>query len=337
MLRGQNKKAESDLNKEYADSGYRVKCEFYDDVKSYEEGSAIIDSMASDKNITAVIGSVDMDINKTAAYVLNNNKKLFVVPFFLYDDVFEDNNYSMVFSLCNSAQTVGKILKLATAKTPAKRWAVCAADGNFEQAEMKSFLQCDAGDSIQIADCVSISALESKFGDIYDRWETLGVEGVVMFPEADEGFDILKKLKKRNPALICGGDTAFDDSTLTQNDKELMDAMNGFILVGEFMTNYDDEEETELFQKMKDEYLENTGEQTDLWYIQGYNAVRVIADTAIKNKTTDPERIAEILHSDGYDGLIEDFTFNEKGEQKTQRYTYVVFDENGYTKAYDID
>ena len=330
-------RAVSDLNKEYADSGYNVECEFYENVGSYDEGSATVDAIAADKSLTAVIASTDMDINKTAAYVFDNDKKLFIVPYFIYDDVFEDNNYSMVFSLCDSAENVGETLKLAGEKTTAKRWAVCAADGSgFAQAEMKGFLQCETGSSMKVVDCVNMSALETNFDEIYKRWETLGVEGVIMFPEAGKGFDVLKKLKQRNPNLICGGDTAFDDSTLLLGDKELLRAMTGFIIVTEVVIDDITEEESNIFKNMKEEYTKNTGKEIDLWYIQGYNAVRIIADTAIKNDTVNPVEIAEFLHKDGYDGFIRDFSFDEKGAQKKQVYKYNILNADGIGEEFEI-
>lgn len=329
-------RAERDLNKEYADSGYTVECEFYSDSGSYEEGSALIDAAAADESIDAVIGSMDMDISKTAAYVFDNAEKLFVMPFFLYDDVYEDNNYETVFSLCNSAQTVGEILRLAAAETTAKRWAVCAGDGKFEQAEMRGFLQYGADNSIQTVDCVSMPALEASFDEIYSRWETLGVEGVIMFPEANEGFEILKKIKSKNPAIICGGDTAFDNSTLMNEDKELMQAMNGFIFANEFTLADRTQEDKDIIQEMVDEYTANTGNLFDTWYIQGYNAVRIIADTAIKNKTVDSSKIAEILHKDGYQGLIENFSFDAKGRQENPEYQYSIIDEKGYSHDVNV-
>ncbi len=330
-------RAERDLNREYADLGYNVECEFYGDDGNYEEASARIDTIAADESLTAVIGSMDMDTSKTAAYVFDSTGKLFVMPYFLYDDVYEDNNYSMVFSLCDSAENVGETLRLAGEKTTAKRWAVCASDASeFAQAEMTGFLQCETDSSMKVVDCVNMSSLETNFDEIYKRWETLGVEGVIMFPEVGKGFDVLKKLKQRNPNLICGGDTAFDNSTLLMSDKELLRAMTGFIIVTEVVIDGITEEEADRFKDMKDEYMKNTGKEIDLWYIQGYNAVRIIADTAIKNDTVDPVKIAEILHKDGYDGFVRDFSFDEKGAQNKQVYKYNIFNAEGIVEEFEI-
>lgn len=332
-------KAVSDVNSEYADSGYCVECEFYNDNGSYEQGAAIIDALAADESVTAVIGSVDMDINKTAAYVFQQAGKLFAVPYFLYDSVYQNNHYSTVFSLSSSAQTVGIILRVAAAElTEAKRWVVCAADGEFARSEMNGFLQCEYGtdQGMTVVDCVSMSTLENNFDETYQRWETLGVEGVILFPKGDEGFELLKKLKSRNPALVCGGDTAFDNSTLMQSDPELLSAMTGFIMAAEFMTTLETAEQIAAYMSVGEAYYEETGNDPDEWYFQGYNTVRMIADTAIGSGTNDPLEIAELLHENGYVGLCEEFYFQENGELRIDRCEFDVVDENGLLEAYAI-
>ena len=326
-------RAVRDLNNEYSASGYSVECEFYSDDNSYETGAAIIDALAADKTVTAVIGSNNMQINKTAAYVFDKAGKLFVVPYFLYDSVYRDNHYDTVFSLDSSAQTVGETLCIAAAKTSAKRWAVCADNGEFELAEMNGFLKNAAARGIQTVDCVNISELENNFDEVYKRWETLGVEGVVMFPKDSEGFEILKKLKRRNPDLICGSDTAFDNSALLSSDTELRQAMISFIMTDAFVIDYETEEEAERLDKMAEEYTLETGNALDTWYIHSYNAVRMIGDTAIRNKTCDASLIAKLLHENGYEGLGQRFYFDENGSQASAVSSYVIYDENGYAES----
>lgn len=330
-------RAIEDLNKEYADSGYSVECEFYSDNGSYEEGAVIVDKLAGDRSVTAVIGAIDMEINRTAAYAFNEAGKLFVVPFFLYEDVYYDNNYNAIFSMSNSAQTIGETLCIAAAQTDAKRWVLCAADNEFDRSEMNGFLKLSQSCKIQVVDCVNIMELKTNFDGIYKRWETLGVEGVIMFPNGSEGFEILKELKRRDTALICGGDTAFDNSSILNADEELLQAMVGFIMSEEFVMREGTDEEYDLAADMRDEYVQKTGEPFDTWFIHGYNAARMIGDTAIRNKTKSAEEIARILREDGYKGLLEEFYFDKSGSQITSSYTFCVFDETGYPIEHEIE
>lgn len=321
--------AAENLNSEYFGSGYTVECEFYNDNGNYDEGAAIIDTLAADESVTAVLGSIDMDINKTAAHIFNEAGKLFVVPHFLYDSVYEDNHYDKVFSMCNSADTVGKILRNAASSTGAKRWAICMADGEFEQKEMNGFLQSDREDGIEIVDCANISMLVNRFDEIYDMWEILSVEGVVMFPYGNEGFDILKKIKNRNPNIVCAGDTAFDRSEIFKVDEEIKKAMNGFIMAEEFMLYDKSKEETDIHNNLSEKYYQKTGKYLDTWFFQAYNSVRMIADTAIQNHTVNSNDIAKLLKENGYKGLCQKVRFDENGSLITDEARYLVFDNNG--------
>ncbi|MBR0366005.1 MAG: hypothetical protein IJH94_04315, partial [Clostridia bacterium] len=119
----------------------------------------IVDELADDAGITAVIGSRDKDINSTAAYVFNEKRKLFVVPYKLYDSVFENNQYDTVFSLATSGKELGAdLLAAAMTETEAKRWAVCAAEDEFSISEMRGFMQ-RKGSDIKVVDCNDIVTL----------------------------------------------------------------------------------------------------------------------------------------------------------------------------------
>lgn len=323
-------RAIKDIGEEYSDSFLDIKCEFYSFDGSYAEGAALADSIASDESIDAVIADSDMQINKTAAHIFDKAEKLFIVPYFLYDSVFSDNSYSMTFSMCRTASETGGLLRAAASKTTARRWAVCAADGDFEREEMNGFLSGSEKDGIKVVDCVDISETLEDFDGVYRRWELLGVDGVVMFPTDEEGFEVLKKIRSKSSSMVCMGDSAFDDSELTDSDEDMKRVMTGFIMADEFSLSASGEEEDARINEMAEEYEASTGFELDTWYIQGYNAVRMVADTAADCGSGDPKLIAEQLHKDGYSGLVQYLVFDEKGSCISQNEIYNMFDETGY-------
>ncbi len=321
---------------EYSEKGYRVECEFYGDGGSYGEGAAVIDSLAYDGEITAIIGSRNMDINKTAAHVYSKADKLFVVPFFLYDSVYDNNNYSMIFSMCNSAGTVGECLRAAAANTAAKRWAVCAAENEFSTAEMNGFIGGSADDGIQTVDCVGMRTLENDFDGVFKRWKTLGVEGVMMFPGDERGFELLKAIRGREPNMVCGGDTMFDDHEILLARPDIMSIMPGFIMANEYDYKDISADGRNAFE-IAEKYSSEAKDGFDSWFLQGYNAVRMVADTAAEADTTNGARIAELLHENGYNGLCQNFKFDEKGKQSSDKYLYFVFAEEGLSERIEVD
>lgn len=320
------RRAVGELNDEYADSGYSVECVFVGG-DSYEDSVALIDTLAADPSVTAMIGAVEMDVNQTAAEVCERSQKLMVVPYVLNDSVYTANHYTMVFSMANSGRYIGQTLRIAARESGKTRWVLCAENREFELEEVRGFLQSGGEDGIRVVDCVNITTLQNHFDETCTRWETLGVEGVILFPEGSEGFELLKKLKSRNPDWIFGGDSAFDDSTLICTDAELAEAMTDFILVPEFSDDEDQmsQEQMDHVIALEREYYERTGSDIDTWFFQGYNAVRMICDTAVQNQVTDPVKIAQLLHQDGYCGLLSPLNFDDDGQLIVDTYYYVVF------------
>ena len=328
--------AAEELGRMYDECGYTIEYQFYNYDGSYEEGSAIVDMLADDETVTAVVGGTDMSLNKTAAYVLDKAGKVFVVPFFLYDSAFDNNHYTTVFSMCNSGREVGVTLCYAAEQTTAKRWAVCTADREFERTELQGFLDAQHGAGIDVVDCVNVSELQNNLEEVFGRWEMLGVEGVALFPEDKEGFALLKEIKRRWPDMICAGDTAFDNSEMLTNDTELMAAMNGFIMADEAILDFSTQEGVDAYNALIEEYTQRTGKEMDTWYVQGYNAVRMIGDTAVRIGTTDPGAIAAALHEDGYAGTAQSFQFQANGKLANADRTYNVLAADGYAQPYII-
>lgn len=327
--------AVADVQKEYADTGYVFDVEFFNDESNYQKGMKMVDQLMYDDNFIAVIGSRNQEINRNMAHIVDKHEKIFVSPYYMYDSVCEDNYYDYVFSMCSSAKNTGILLRKVVEQSSAKKWAVCFASKEFEKDELVGFVNYH-GDHTEIVDCVSIDVLNKDFDAVYNKWDLLGVEGVVFFVEEFEGFAVLKKLKAKNPNLICAGDISFDNSTFLQIDAENKAAMTNFMMVDAFCLEYDDENDNKKFEQIADSYMNEKGTKIDYWYLQGYHAVRMICDTAVKNKTTNPKVIAEALHDNGYDGIRQKFEFDMRGMQTIVPSYYNIFTADGTWKKYTV-
>ena len=76
-----------------------------------------------------------------------------------------------------------------------------------------------------------------------------------MFSSGRDGFGALKNIKRRNPDIICAGDTAFDDSEIPENDTVLTAAMSGFIMPNEFNMRGETDDEKNLILNMIEQYI----------------------------------------------------------------------------------
>lgn len=224
----------------------------------------------------------------------------------MYDSTFEDGNYDKVFSLNYSSENIGTVIENIAQGSSAKKWAVCYSDDKISRAEIKGFNNVD--NDINIVASVKINTFMSDFNQAVDRWKLLGVEGVVLIPYEDEGFDLFYRLKNEMPEVYVISDSSLDDDNELQTNRQYFDKV--YIVDSFFVTS----EESEIFTN--EEYL-------DTWEIHGYNALRMTVDTTIENDTDDPIKIAEILHKNGYTGGLESYKFNEKGILYSEKFSYI--------------
>ncbi|MBQ3425512.1 MAG: amino acid ABC transporter substrate-binding protein [Clostridia bacterium] len=325
-----------DLNSEYADTAFSFEYELYDDKNSYETGAVIIDRLSSDDSVTAVVAPNITELNRLAAYVFDENNKLFLIPYILNDSAYSGNFYNTVFSLTYSNTKIGRIMRGAAAKTPAKRWAACIDNSELSMSELHGFINSNSDDNIKLADCVSFESIEGSIEEKFRMWDTLGVEGIMLL-SADERFDDFKIIKKRFPDAQFILNSSFDKSEIILKDAELMSLLNNVIQTAEFTGYPHDDKAEKEFKTAKEMFEKKHGKAFDLWYLHAYNMIRMIGDTAVRIDSTDPECIAKALHSDGYDGICESYEFNESGERTDYRTEYAIYADNGRCYMMSLD
>ena len=305
------KKAYADVCQEYKDSGFEIKCEFFDDNENYAVADKITAGLVNDESITAIIASSSAKICESQAYQTDRKDKILICPHCIYDDMLRDCNYDKVFSLNYSSEQIGTVMENIARTVPPNKWAVCYSDDKICKSKVLGFTN---NKDIEVVDSVKINMLNSDFNRTIDRWRMLGVEGIVFVPY-DESFDLFYRLKKAMPSLYIISDSSLDDVDELRANR---DSFNNVYIVDSFYTN-DDEYENEKFADY---------EMYDTWEIHGYNALRIVVDTAVKNNTNDAKKIAEILHKEGYDGELESYIFAENGSLKPDMFSYYEITEN---------
>jgi len=299
------KKAYEDVCEEYKDSGFEINMNIYDDKDDYETAERITAKLVNDDSITAIIASSSAEICANQAYQADKAGKVLICPRWIYDDTLSEGRYSRVFSLNYSSEQIGSVMENIAQNSIAKKWVVCYSDDKISRTEIKGFTD---NEGVNVVDFVKINVLTSDFSKIIDRWKLLGIEGVVLVPYENEGFEIFYKLKEAMPNLYIISDSNLDNDNELQENRE---NFNNVYLLDSFYTRSEESE------KFTDE------ESLDTWEVHGYNALRIIIDTAVKNNTNDSDEIAEILHKDGYDGELESYRFTEIGTLEPEIFSYI--------------
>lgn len=301
-------RAYKDVLEEYKDSGFDIQCDFYDKTNTYESVDKLTKELVKDKQLTAIIGSDNPEIARSQLYAAQKKGKILISPGRMYDDEMTVNN-DLGFYMSYIAQDIGDLMIKISGTLPDVKWAVCTANDKISRQETQGFRSTDPA---IVMDYVNTDELNVYFDRIILRWKNLGIKGVVMAPRSDEGVELIYRLKKEIPDLYVITDSDMDNQHEYIEHKELY---NNFYIADIFSV---DKSEAEYV-----EYTEKTGKFEDTWETHGYNSFRMIVDTAVQNDTSNPTRIAKILHTSGYKGKGETFNFEKNGTLIPEHFRYV--------------
>lgn len=296
-----------DLNTLYAEQGYEISYEFYDDGAIFQQGMEAINKIASDPEITAVVGTSSLNLLDVSADVLDGAGKLLITYYSSSDSLFE-NGYTHVFRNCYGESDLGgAIAAYAAARQDVRRVAVYHSDTEYERGLVRAFLRESRGTEVEVVDIVTTTPLETELDTALARWERLGVDTVLVSQYlAEDSFEILRRVRTMDPKMNILGDFSFDytDDLLANGD-----VSDDIYIAGPLAV--DESQELEDFYQR---YERRYGSTPTQWAIQLYDSIRMVADTAVRVGSTDPTIIAQALREQGgYTGVGGTIAFDGKG------------------------
>ena len=202
--------AVEELNAEYGERGFVIRTAVIDDQARYELGVAKAMELAADPSVTAVLNLQNFDVSKTAADILARSQRPILFPYGAYDSLFTKGNHYL-FCGVPSFSDLGHAMAMYVKDHGFRRIAVYC-NGVQSQNELVTAFELALMDSqAKIVDYVSSIVSSSHFDPIYNRWEALGVDAVVIaqygLPEA---FAVLAIIRGRDQRLAI-----IEDPSLT--------------------------------------------------------------------------------------------------------------------------
>lgn len=296
-----------DLNTLYGEQGYEISYEFYDDGAIFQQGMEAINKIASDPEITAVVGTSSLNLLDVSADVLDGAGKLLITYYSSSDSLFE-NGYTHVFRNCYGESDLGgAIAAYAAVRQDIRRVAVYHSDTEYERGLVRAFLRKTRGTDVEVVDIAATTPLETELDAAIERWEKLGVDTVLVSQYlAEDSFEILRKVREMDPEMNILGDFSFDytDDLLANGD-----VSDNIYIAGPLAV--DESPELDEFYRR---YEQRYGSRPTQWAVQLYDSIRMVADTAVRAGSTSPTAIAEALREQGgYTGVGGTIAFDGKG------------------------
>jgi len=295
-----------ELNTAYAGRGLVIKTAVIDDKALYETGVEKATELARDKAVTAVLNLQNFDVSKTTADILAASGKPVLFPYGAYDSLFEkDNPY--LFCGVPAFSDLGEAVAAYVRKNGYKRLAVYY-NGKQSQDEFVTAIELALLNSeTKIVDYVSSIASGSEFDGIYSRWQALDADCVVIAQYGlERAFEVLKMLRTRDKEIAVIGEPIFNRASALAENKAIAE---GMVVPSTLVI-----EESEELTAFKERYREKYGLEADIWAVQGYDMLRLVADNGAALETNNPAELASALHDEkGYRGIGRLITFKKGG------------------------
>lgn len=301
--------AVEELNKDYASQGYTIKTEVIDDLASYEKGVEIAARLSTDEAVTAVLNVQNFDISKTTAGMLSESGKSTFFPYGAFDSLMLKEN-KMLFNSVPSFADLGSAMANYAVQKGYKRIAIYHSGKASQEDLITAFELAHLGNDATVVDFVPTIVSEEVFDSVYSRWQALEVDCVVLsHSELEQAFEVLKMLRNRNQEIAVLGDPIFDRANALEQNKVIAE---GLVVPSTLVIK-----DSEKLRAFKARYKDKYGKEADVWAVQGYDLVQIIVDTAVNTGSTDPAKLAKMVHEQkGHDAVSGNIAFLEGGALK---------------------
>ena len=163
--------------------------------------------------------------------------------------------------------------------------------------------------SIYLADSTSGPYRISEFSGVWDRWNTLGVQAVlVSFDDVEWACELINAIKSQNKDMVILGDAKFNDLEMMNKYK---DSLEGMIVAGSYGVASDEKLQA-FYDKYEKQVMDERGFDITSVTAQAYDFVHMIAQNVRKSADAQ-EFMKNMKSSEGYPGVT-DVKFNAKGQ-----------------------
>ena len=301
--------AVEEFNNEYVSQGYTLKTEVIDDLASYDKGVEMAARLSEDPTVTAVINLQDFDVSKTTAGMLSERGKLVFFPYGVFDGLMTQGN-NKLFCGVPSFADLGTAMANYAVQKGYKRIAIYH-NGIASQEDLATAFELALSQSgAKVVDYVAAISSPSDFETTFSRWNALGVDCVVIAQYGSErAYELLNMIREKDKKLAIIGEPIFSTANLLRENKELAENL---VIPSTLIIR-----DSEKLKQFKEHYRKKFKKEADIWAVQGYDTMRLIADTCVKTGSSDLEVLAKRLHDpQGHRGVGGTIAFSEGGALK---------------------
>lgn len=314
---------------EIRSTGIKIEYEVFDDDGNYNNGVTIAKTIATDDKFMMAFTFQDFDVVDTVADVFEQNKKPLVIADGCYDYTMQKKKEYVLNALITGVDA-GQSLGRYIVEKGYKWLAISHSDTDFERGVSDGVEDKTTNTGTKLIDTVPGPKNKSDVDAIWDRWNLLGIECVVI-AHYDTVWppELIKLIKEKKPDMAILTDYIGNYESVYPT---YGDALNGVIMVSPYPVKESSNKATDFNVSYKKRFGDK--ESPTARSIQGYDLTKMIVDRL--RDSTDPLSFMKNMKSQvAYDG-VSTLKFNSNGTLNNS-YPQMLELRDGQIKSFYID
>lgn len=297
--------AVDEINGNSGVNGRKIQIVEADDKASTMEGTFIAQKFVDNPKVVAVIGHTSTHVSIPTSTIYEKAGVVMLSPI-VSNPKLTQRGYQYVFQNIPSDYEIGKEMAIYAKKQGHKRIAIYYADTPYGKGLANAFEDVAVENGITIIDRTCSYTDEYEFERAINKWKALDVDGVFVADSVRTGKEFILKIKETGIDVpILGGD-GLDANFID----ELGEASEGAAIA----TIFNPDDNNPRLQSFIDKFEAKYKDKPDVWALQGYDSIMLLAHAIEKADSSAPSEIAKSLRSiEAFQGVTDKMSFDENG------------------------
>jgi branched-chain amino acid transport system substrate-binding protein len=287
--------------------GKEIKLEIVDDQANFKTAVDLAQRFSKENRILAVIGHWYSDICLPISEIYEEAGLLTIVPTVSNPEL-TAQGYEYIFQSITSDK---KITEKMCAYAKSKEYTnvvVYYEDSSYGENLARALEEEAAKSDLVIVDRRSGLVSDEQFRKAYDKWVALEFDAVLLALNMPEGANFIKRLRQINQEV---GVIAADGLDVADVITELGEDAEGLVIV----TSYNPSDTRPQMESFLKKYQEKYHEEPDVWAIQGYESLQLLARALKGTESFSSAALAAFLRQmEPWPSISGTISFNQSGE-----------------------
>lgn len=275
-----------DINAEGV-NGKKIEVQIVDDKGNFKTAVDVAQEFSANTHMLAVIGHWYSDICIPVSSIYEEAGMLTIIPTVSNPEV-TDKGYRYIFQSITSDKKIAEEMCAYAKSKGYEKIVVCYEDSSYGQNLANAIEEGASKYQIKIVDRSCGLLTNEQFKKAHDKWQALDFDVVLLALNMPEGGNYIKVLRAMNKdaGIICAD--GLDVSNLI---RELGKDAEGIVIA----TTYSPYEQRPELDSFNEKYHHKYNEEPDVWAIQGYDSLQVIAHAIKQTNSYSPTVLADFL------------------------------------------